>query len=208
MIVYLHGFSSAVSSNKANLLKKALRPIRFCIPDYPSHRPSAAIKSIAHYIDKTLGKHYQGPLTLMGSSLGGYYAQYLGAKLNAVWKVILINPSLQPQRTLKPYIGRNINMVTGKPFLFSQQDFDELVQFDLAPADVKTSTLVLLDEGDAIIDYRVALTRYQKLGRVVIYPDGSHQFDHINQAVAEIGEFYNRSKQTPKLVDLRFPRPQ
>ncbi len=160
MIVYLHGFSSAAASNKANLLKNALAPIKFFIPDYPSHQPHAAIQSVTRYIKQLLEKHIPRQITLIGSSLGGYYSQYLGLKLSAVQKVILINPSLQPQHTLKPYVGPNINMVTGKPFVFRQQDFNELACYDLMPADIRTPTLVLLDEGDEIIDHRVAAKRY------------------------------------------------
>ena len=189
MIVYLHGFSSAATSHKANLLKQALAPIKFFIADYPSHQPRAAIQSAIQYIGQTLEKHNQQQITLIGSSLGGYYAQYLGATLDVVQKVILINPALQPQHTLKPYVGQNINMVTGKPFVFSEQDFDDLTEYDIALADVKTPTLVLLDAGDEIIDYRVAAKRYNDIGRVVIYPDGSHQFEHIDQAVVEIAMF-------------------
>ncbi|MCB1829241.1 MAG: esterase, partial [Gammaproteobacteria bacterium] len=42
-------------------------------------------------------------LTLMGSSLGGFYAQFLAAALDAVDRVVMINPALQPQLTLKPF---------------------------------------------------------------------------------------------------------
>lgn len=127
---------------------------------------------------------------LIGSSLGGYYAQYLGVHLDAVNKVVLINPALQPRKTLKPYIGQQTNIVTGKSFIFTQQNFDELAQYKVSTKDVVAPTLVLLDEGDEVIEYRFAEAQYKDIGRVLIYPDGSHRFDHLEEAVPEIEAFY------------------
>jgi predicted esterase YcpF (UPF0227 family) len=191
MIVYLHGFSSAATSNKANTLKQALKPIPFFIADYPSHQPHAAIQTIESYIDQLRAQQHLSCVMLIGSSLGGYYAQYLGATLESVRKVVLINPSLQPRNTLRSYIGPNLNSVTGKPFVFTEQDFSELVHYDLAPSQLCASTLVLLDKTDELIDYRVAAKRYAAIGRVVIYPGGSHQFEHLDQAVEAISEYYS-----------------
>ncbi len=191
MIVYLHGFSSAASSNKANKLKQALEPIPFFIADYPSHQPHVAIQTIESYINRLRAQYQPTCVMLIGSSLGGYYAQYLGTKLAEVRKVVLINPALQPQITLRPYIGPNLNSVTGKPFVFTSQDFAELAYYDPLPTEYCASTLVLLDEGDEVIDYQVAAKRYAAIGRVVIYPGGGHQFEHLDQAIEEISEFYS-----------------
>lgn len=191
MIVYLHGFSSAAASNKANKLKRALDPIPFFIADYPSHQPHVAIQTIESYINRLRARHCFPNVMLIGSSLGGYYAQYLGAELEDARKVVLINPSLQPQNTLRPYIGPNLNSVSGKPFVFSTRDFSELAYYDFPPSERSASTLVLIDEGDEVIDYRVAAKRYTAIGRVVIYPGGSHQFEHLDQAIEEISEFYS-----------------
>ena len=130
------------------------------------------------------------PLMLIGSSLGGYYAQYLAANLDIVTKVVLINPALQAQKTLHPYIGQQTNMVTGESFVFTQQDFDKLQLFDVSIEDISVPTLVLLDEDDELIDCRFAEQKYQVVGRVVVYPGGSHWFDHLEEAIPEIVNFY------------------
>jgi predicted esterase YcpF (UPF0227 family) len=39
----------------------------------------------------------------MGSSLGGYYATYLGELFDS--KVSLLNPAIEPARDLEKYIG-------------------------------------------------------------------------------------------------------
>ena len=128
-------------------------------------------------------------LVLMGSSLGAYYAQYLANQLTFVSGVVLINPALQPQLTLHPYIGRQVNQVTGQPFEFSQQHFEELRLFDVQVNAIRCPTLVLVDEDDELIDYQDALNRYGSHGRVIVYPGGSHRFDHLPDAIPEIREF-------------------
>ncbi|MGD8615654.1 MAG: YqiA/YcfP family alpha/beta fold hydrolase [Gammaproteobacteria bacterium] len=193
MIVYLHGFSSGAASTKARFFQTALAPGPVVVPEYPTHRPHAAVAAVMSCIDTTLRQHGGQRLMLIGSSLGGYYAQYLGAHLDAVDRVVLINPALQPQQTLAPYIGRNINMVTGQAFDFSRRDFEALAGYDLAPQVTPAPTLVLLDEGDEIIDYRFATERYRDAGRVIVYPGGSHRFEHLGEGAAQIKAFAGES---------------
>lgn len=189
MIIYLHGFSSSAASNKAAVFKQALATIPFHVLDYPAHQPHAAVASITRAITGALAATPEEPVILMGSSMGGFYAQFLAAALDVVDGVIMINPALQPQLTLKPYIGTNINMVTGEPFELSRQDFDDLAEYDLGPVPAVKPVLVLLDEGDEVIDYRVAAEFYRNRAEVLIYPGGSHRFEHIEQAIEEIEKF-------------------
>lgn len=46
-------------------------------------------------------------ITLIGSSLGGFYSIYLAQKYNL--KAILINPSIESHKTLKTYVGEHTN---------------------------------------------------------------------------------------------------
>ena len=187
MIVYLHGFSSAAISRKATQLKQRLMDYDFFVPNYPSHQPVNAVASLREYLAK-LTQH-NNEIMLIGSSLGGYYAQYLGSVLDDVKKVVLINPALQPQQTLGPHIGTHTNVVTGELFDFTQSDFDGLAQFEVPSLDDVAKTLVLLDEGDDVINYEYAAFRYRDAGRIVIYPGGSHWFDHLEEALPEVIAF-------------------
>ena len=170
MIIYLHGFSSAATSHKAILLQQQLSQYNFLVPEYPSHQPDTSIDLLSVYIKKKSGEHNNEQVMLIGSSLGGFYAQYLGVHLDVVTAAVLINPALQPQITLKPHIGQQTNMVTGETFIFRQQDFDELQRFEVPTNDITVPTLVLLDKGDEVIDYRFAEKRYKDISRVIVYP--------------------------------------
>lgn len=186
MIIYLHGYSSAARSRKAQWLRENISGIPVLVPDYASHQPERAVEQLTNVISR----NSDTPLMLIGSSLGGYYAQFLGATLNAVHKVVLINPALQPQQTLASVVGRQTNMVTGEPFEFTRDDLEALGQYDIEASDVTVATLVLLDEGDDIIDYAYAKQKYDSIGRVIVYPDGSHWFDHLDDALPDILDFY------------------
>ncbi|MCB1762317.1 MAG: alpha/beta fold hydrolase [Gammaproteobacteria bacterium] len=189
MVIYLHGFSSGAASNKAATFRQALPEIPFLILDYPAHQPHAAVTFITHQITQAKSSYPDQALVLMGSSMGGFYARFLAAALDVVDRVVLINPALEPEKTLKSYIGLNRNMVTGEPFEFSQQDFDDMADYLIGPSSPTRPTLVLLDEGDEVIDYRVAAGIYEREGKVVCYPGGSHRFEHIEAALLEIRHF-------------------
>ncbi|WP_455208909.1 YqiA/YcfP family alpha/beta fold hydrolase, partial [Kaarinaea lacus] len=183
-------FSSGSASTKATILKQKLTPITVIVPEYPSHRPRESIVVLNQIIARNATSRHTDKLMIIGSSLGGYYAQYLAHTLDVISGVVLINPALQPQLTLKPCIGQQANMVTGKTFEFSKRDFDELMQFDIPEESIHVPTLVLLDEADEVIKCQYAALRYKNSGRVIIYPGGNHWFAHLHDAVPEITAFY------------------
>ena len=89
-ILYLHGFCSSPASWKARLLAKAIEGRgldgRFFCPAL-SFEPNAAIAQAEEIITTE-----DRPLTLVGSSLGGYYATYLAEKHDL--RAVLINPAV------------------------------------------------------------------------------------------------------------------
>ena len=189
-IIYLHGFSSAPASHKAQRLREALAPMPLRIADYPSHRPQQAIEAVTTLIEQNRRRHPHDRLALMGSSLGGYYAQYLASTRDDIDRVVLINPALDPQPPLEPWIGANTNMVTGEPFHFSRETWERLADFDAPSTSITTPTLLLLDSGDEVIPHRFAVAKYRNLsGRTIVYPGGSHAFDHLDEAIPEIVAF-------------------
>ena len=73
MLIYIHGFNSSPASSKAQLLKARLEALgrggEFAAPALP-HSPAQA----AALLDALVARH--AGATLVGSSLGGYYATY------------------------------------------------------------------------------------------------------------------------------------
>ncbi len=189
-LLYLHGFSSAAASHKANRLQAALAPLPVTIPDYPAHRPDTAVETIGRILDELRQQAPESTIALIGSSLGGYYAQYLAATRDDIDKVVMFNPALDPQPPLEPWIGANVNSITGQPFHFSRDDWSALARYDVPRRAITTPTLLLVDAGDEVIPPAFAIDRYQdRPGKTILYPGGSHGFDHLDQALPEIRRF-------------------
>ena len=97
-ILLLHGFNSA-PGNKESIIKTWLtakgldQTIEVVAPQLP-YSPNEAVKLIG----KLIQEHY-GNLVVIGTSLGGFYANYVRAvsASNAI-KVHAINPTLLPKR--------------------------------------------------------------------------------------------------------------
>lgn len=189
MIVYLHGFNSGGRSHKAGWLRARLAPAVLFAPDYEPHRPRAAARALRKFIRRLQREHPQDRrLMLIGSSLGGFWAQYLAGEFGAA--MVLINPSVRPYETLARYAGRYRNAATGGETVLTAADVAALRDYAVEPCDPRVPTLVLLDQGDEVLDYRIAEAAFRGCGRTLVYPGGSHRFDHLEQALAHILELY------------------
>jgi predicted esterase YcpF (UPF0227 family) len=101
-VVYVHGFRSSPRSFKAQFIAQWLQTHRpdivwFC-PQLPAS-PQAA----AHLLLSVTQTWPAASIAVMGSSLGGFYATWLGAVLRC--PTVLLNPAVHPARDLVAYIG-------------------------------------------------------------------------------------------------------
>lgn len=190
MIVYLHGFNSGGKSAKATWLRQHLPDITVLSPTYPAHMADAAPRFLREYF-ATVRREYPRDkrLLLVGSSMGGFWARYLAPELGA--GMVLINPAMTPETTLLRVVGSNKNEATGEEFVLTEEQVRALGRYQVLTCDPKVPTLVLLDEADEVLDYRAAEAFYRKCGRVIVYPSGSHRFDHMAEALPEIRKLYD-----------------
>lgn len=191
MIIYLHGFNSTGDSVKGKALKAALEnQIQVYTPTY-EYAPSQAINYMTDYIqEKFRQRAANEPFMIMGSSLGGFYAQYLGRQFPDT-KIAMINPALGPVATLHDYLGENVNFYTGEKYILQPHHLDELKNYDISsPCLAPVPTLLLIDKADEIIDYHHAQEKYQTCGRIILYEGGDHQFQHLTESLDEIIKFY------------------
>ncbi len=63
-------------------------------------------------------------VTLIGSSLGGYYATWLAEKHG--WRAVLLNPAVVPQRDLSHYLGEQPLWHGGGSIVVEPRHLDEL----------------------------------------------------------------------------------
>ena len=97
MVIYLHGFASSSHSGKATYLGARLRAsgIEVAIPDL--NLPDFSTLTVTRMLDRTraLIEAREEPVTLIGSSLGGYVAVNAAARWpERVDRLVLLAPAL------------------------------------------------------------------------------------------------------------------
>ena len=191
LIIYLHGFCSSPASWKSQLLAEemARRGLaeHFVCPQL-SPVPDEAAASVSRLIEAA-----DGPVTLIGSSLGGHYANFLAEKhgLNAV----LINPAV-PQGDflrgavdyldLAKFVGEHANFHSGEAFSFTEAHAAQLKAQVSRPTPGRY--WLLLETGDEVLDYRQAQDFYAGCRQTVL-EGGDHGFASFAEFVPQIIEF-------------------
>jgi predicted esterase YcpF (UPF0227 family) len=190
VIVYLHGFNSGGTSAKATWLRQHLPETTVLSPTYPAHAADAAPKFLRDYLARVRREHPQDRRTLLvGSSMGGFWARCLAPDLGAA--IALINPAMHPETDLMKFVGLNENEATGEEYVLTMEQVEALARYKVGKCDPNVPTLVLLDEADEALDYREAQAFYRDCGRVIVYPGGSHRFDHLAEALPEIRRLHD-----------------
>lgn len=116
----------------------------------------------------------------MGTSLGGFFAAWVGSELNLPF--VAINPAIRPGRSLRAYLGEGVTHF-GAPFLLTEGVVD-------AYRDLTFRTdgpgRVALDIGDEVISSRETLTEVCDQLPTLTFPGGSHRFEHMDALVAHL----------------------
>jgi hypothetical protein len=163
-ILYLHGFNSAPQSHKAQVLKRYLEERglgdRFACPKLP-HRPAAAI-AVA---EAEIARRPPGTVTLLGSSLGGFYATHLAEKHGL--RAVLLNPAVTPQHDLESYLGTQRNLYTGEAYELTREHIAEWRALDV-PVTRPERYLLIVETGDEVLDYRAAVRKYAGARQIVV----------------------------------------
>jgi len=185
MIIYIHGFASSAYSNKAQILKKEFSEHSHnIIAPSLSHIPTLAIETLKELIEAF--SIYE-EVYLIGSSLGGYYALYLSHLYNI--PAVLINPALQPEFTLKKYIPSTTNYYDGSEFEYRQSHIESLQKYRVEESST-SNIFLMLQKGDEVIDYTIALKKLNGV-KTVVEEGGDHSFRGVERYTQDIEEFFS-----------------
>ncbi len=191
MILYLHGLNSSGASEKATRLRAALAPIEVLSPSYPAHQPQAAIEHLGGWLSALRRmRGTTGPCLWVGSSMGGFYGRYL-ARAFPVDHLVLINPALRPWELFAPFRGERMLTASGLPYEVGDALVEGSRPFGVAAEDESSPpTTLFMDQGDELIDWRIAAEVYRGRGRLYLFPGGDHAFAHLEEAVPIIRDSY------------------
>ena len=193
MVIYLHlhGFNSSPASHKAQALgrymaARGLGDAFFCPALPPSGIEAMAIveKEVARRgLDN---RRVAGDVSFVGSSLGGYYATWLAEQYTA--RAVLINPAVSPggvRSAIK--LGPQQNMYTGERYELTQAHIEEWKRLWRESID-PSRYLLMVETGDEVLDYRVAVERYRGSEQIVV-EGGDHSFQSFEQYIPRLLEF-------------------
>lgn len=181
-ILYLHGFCSSPASWKSRLLgeemaRRGLGEHFVCPPLSPV--PDEAMAAVATLIEAAKGR-----VTLVGSSLGGHYANYLAEKYDL--SAVLINPAVVESMDLGHFLGEHANFHSGERFVFTATHVEQLRRQVTRPT--PGHYWLLAETGDEVLDWRQARDFYAGC-RQTILPGGDHSFTRFPDFVSQIIEF-------------------
>jgi predicted esterase YcpF (UPF0227 family) len=164
MLIYLHGFNSSPGSHKAQVLKRYMEERdlgdQYCCPALP-HLPERAIA----VVEAEIAKRPRESITLIGSSLGGFYSTYLAERHDL--RAVLINPAVYPHEDLRAYLGVQRNLHTGRQYELTEKHLRQWEKLYL-PSVRPQRYLLLVETGDEVLDYREAVEKYRDARQIVI----------------------------------------
>lgn len=183
-LIYLHGFNSSPASHKAQSLRRVAEAhglgehVR--IPALPNEAESA-IALIEAEIAAA-----EAPVTLVGSSLGGYYATYLAERHGL--KALLINPAVQVQRYFSRYLGPQRNYYSGEHWVLTPAHVAQLATLEMPAPHDAARVVVWLQTGDETLDYRDAAAYYHAC-TLDIQLGGDHSYQGFDERIPELLAF-------------------
>lgn len=165
-LLYLHGFRSSPSSAKARLTGQRLRelqgagqpPVHWLCPQLPPS-PREAMELALALVREAAPRR----LVVVGSSLGGFYATWLAARLDC--RAALLNPAVNPARDLRAQIGELGSWHDpALRFEFTAEHVQELHAYELGPLERTVPEparyLAVIARDDEVLDWREMQARY------------------------------------------------
>lgn len=182
LIVYLHGFCSSPASLKSRQFADEMA--RRGLADRFICRQLSPVPALAMADMSALIEAVEGRVTLVGSSLGGHYANHLAEKygLNAV----LINPAAVDRLDAAKFIGEHANFHTGERFVFTAEHAAQLAAQVARPTPERY--WLLAETGDEVLDWRQASDFYAGC-RQTILEGGDHSFVRFPEFIPQIIEY-------------------
>ncbi|HEX7987753.1 MAG TPA: YqiA/YcfP family alpha/beta fold hydrolase [Duganella sp.] len=168
MILYLHGFRSSPQSMKARVISERMAALglsdQLVCPQLPAS-PKLAMELALSLIEGVPAQE----LSIVGSSLGGYYATWLAERVGC--RAVLLNPAIVPLQDLDKHVGVTTQFHSDEPFEFKREYIDELRALAVDPITRPERYFLIAATGDEVLDYRDMVKHYAGARQHVI--DGS-----------------------------------
>ena len=189
LLVYLHGFRSSPRSSKAVMTGEGIKIISTPENSIEWYCPQllASPKESMALVEDQIKRSSADRLVVVGSSLGGFYANYLAEKYNC--KAVVLNPAVRAARELAPHVGMMTAYDSDEPFDFRPEYIDELKTLQVERISNPARYFLIAAKGDELLDWQEMVHFYPGANQLVL--EGS---DH------GISEYANYLPQVLKFI--------
>ncbi|WP_281746311.1 YqiA/YcfP family alpha/beta fold hydrolase [Polynucleobacter yangtzensis] len=168
LIVYLHGFRSSPRSSKAVITGDAIKslstsehPIEWYCPQLV-----ASPKESMDMVNSRITRSQHDRLVVIGSSLGGYYANYLAEKYGC--KAVALNPAVRAPRELAAHVGMLTSYDTDEPYDFRPEYIEELKALQVESITDPSRYFLMAAKGDELLDWQEMVDFYKGAEQLVL----------------------------------------
>ncbi|WP_175211610.1 YqiA/YcfP family alpha/beta fold hydrolase [Achromobacter mucicolens] len=190
MILYLHGFRSSPDSFKASMMAGAMaeRGLNeaWACPQLPASPREAIDLAMGMARDRLASAASPRELTVIGSSLGGFYATWIAEQLGC--KAVLLNPAVNAARDLATQVGEHHMYHSGAPFVFLPEYVAELAAIHAPRITQPDRYFLVAATGDEVLDWREMRDRYAGC-RQRIVQGSDHGLSDFADWMPEVLEF-------------------
>ena len=188
LLVYLHGFRSSPRSSKAVMTGDAVRaistidkPVEWYCPQLLAS-PKMSIGMVMQHIDKSKADR----LVIIGSSLGGFYTNYLAEKYDC--KAVVLNPAVRAARELAPHVGMLTAYDSDEPFDFRPEYIEELKALQVEKITAPDRYFLIAAKGDELLDWQEMAEFYPGANQLIL--EGSdHGISEYRELLPEVLKF-------------------
>lgn len=189
-IIYFHGFAGSPdeTSSKVTLLKSLGHDV-YLVDTQGKYSPSSYLTAFEKVL-KQNKIHISDSFVLVGISLGGFWARFLGYQLHAPW--IALNPPLKPSLELNRFLGDNVVFDTGIHFTWSKNQSEEYLTFENTIKDfLEIPGLTIFSSDDEVLPHSEYVNTLVQKSKVIELKSGGHRLQNTDDYKKYIEAFIN-----------------
>lgn len=181
--VYLHGFNSDGQGQKYQWMKEAFPDHTVLSPDLPAN-PAAVVRVLDE-----LHQNAEGPVFLLGTSLGGFYSYYYHIKSG--FPVFLFNPVMQPHIQLADRVGMHHTFTKQRPYDFKASFLDTFEQLSQEAGTQQRPELLhfFLATDDEVLDLSGIPSQFPEAAFLAHYDKSLHTFSRFAEVLPKVKDF-------------------
>jgi predicted esterase YcpF (UPF0227 family) len=157
------------------------KPVEWYCPQLLAS-PKMSIGMVMQHIDKSKADR----LVIIGSSLGGFYTNYLAEKYDC--KAVVLNPAVRAARELAPHVGMLTAYDSDEPFDFRPEYIEELKALQVEKITAPDRYFLIAAKGDELLDWQEMAEFYPGANQLIL--EGSdHGISEYRELLPEVLKF-------------------